>query len=73
MTSKGWKFLRDMWRHFAAMSIAMALLALGVLWLDHTRLASKALPSPAKSQAESTFAPGLEASLEPIELRTSPR
>jgi hypothetical protein len=73
MTSRGRKFLRDMWRHFAAMSIVMAFLASLFVWLDHTRLASEAPHSPAKSRAESTFAPGLEASLEPIELRTSPR
>ena len=69
MTGTGWKFLRDMWRHLVSMSVAMALLASLVLWLDHTRLASKAAPS----QADATFAPGLEASLEPVEARTSPR
>ena len=73
MTSRGRKFLRDMWRHFAAMSIAMALLASLFVWLDHTRLAREAASSQAECQAEATLAPGLEASLEPVEVRTSPR
>jgi len=60
MTSRGRKFLRDMWRHFAAMSMVMALMALGIAWLEHARLASEA----DASRQEATCAQTTETSLD---------